>query len=292
MRGQIEHRLETIVRRPIGRQQPHPLLFVHGAYAGAWCWDEHFLPYFAARGFDCHALSLRGHAGSASADLLDRAGLDDYVADVDAVARQLDTLPVVIGHSMGGAVAERYVAAHAAAGLVLLASVPPYGLLGNVTELCWRAPDLLAQLALVQSGHGHLANLHRLRAALFASDMPLERAIGYFARMQRESQRALLELSGCQSGVRTTNALPLAVIGGQEDGLFLPQATRWTARVRGVRAAILPGLGHTLMLDCRWRTAAEHILDWLERAGLAQPAEAIASREARPGRRQRSGSRR
>ena len=47
MSRQIEHRLEIIVRQPEGRQQPHPLLFVHGAYSGAWCWDEYFLPYFA-----------------------------------------------------------------------------------------------------------------------------------------------------------------------------------------------------------------------------------------------------
>ncbi|WP_230371066.1 hypothetical protein [Paludibacterium denitrificans] len=34
-----------------------PLLFVHGAYCGAWCWQQHFLPWFAARGYDCWAVS-------------------------------------------------------------------------------------------------------------------------------------------------------------------------------------------------------------------------------------------
>ena len=39
-----------------------PLVFIHGSYHAAWCWAEHFLPYFAQRGHDCYALSLRGQA--------------------------------------------------------------------------------------------------------------------------------------------------------------------------------------------------------------------------------------
>ena len=36
-----------------------PLLFVHGGYFDAWCWAPHFLPWFAAKGYASHALSLR-----------------------------------------------------------------------------------------------------------------------------------------------------------------------------------------------------------------------------------------
>lgn len=37
-----------------------PLVFVHGSYHAAWCWAEHWLPFFSSRGFDCYALSLLG----------------------------------------------------------------------------------------------------------------------------------------------------------------------------------------------------------------------------------------
>ena len=37
-----------------------PLVFVHGSYHAAWCWAEHWLPFFSASGFDCYALSLLG----------------------------------------------------------------------------------------------------------------------------------------------------------------------------------------------------------------------------------------
>ena len=56
--------LEILSRLPKERTTHAPLLFVHGAYTGAWCWDEYFLPYFAERGFEAHAVSLRGHGAS------------------------------------------------------------------------------------------------------------------------------------------------------------------------------------------------------------------------------------
>jgi len=45
--------LEFITRNPGGAAKATPLLFVHSTWHDAWCWVEHFLPYFAARGYDC-----------------------------------------------------------------------------------------------------------------------------------------------------------------------------------------------------------------------------------------------
>jgi pimeloyl-ACP methyl ester carboxylesterase len=84
-----------------------PLLFVHGAWHGAWCWDEHFLDFLADRGFRAVALSLRGHGNSPTDKRLSRCSIADYVHDVVSVAETLPTPPVVIGHSMGGFVAQK-----------------------------------------------------------------------------------------------------------------------------------------------------------------------------------------
>ena len=56
--------LEVLTRFPAGEPRPAPVLFIHGAYTGAWCWEPYFLPYFAAHGYGSTALSLRGHANS------------------------------------------------------------------------------------------------------------------------------------------------------------------------------------------------------------------------------------
>jgi pimeloyl-ACP methyl ester carboxylesterase len=257
--------IEVLVRRPAKASQRPPLLFVHGAYMGAWCWDEHFMPYLAAAGFECRAVSLRGHGGSAGADVLDRAGIADYVDDVATAAAGWERAPVVVGHSMGGIVALHYARACGAAAVILIGCVPPSGVLAASVDLCLRAPDLYAQFVLVQSGQRHWADVRRLSAALFADDMPVARAAGFFRRMGRESQRVLTELSWPYvCGVRAPCDVPVAVIGGEGDRLFTADATRAVARWHATQAAILPGLAHTLMLDRRWRDAAEWIAGWLD----------------------------
>lgn len=42
--------LEVIENRPPRESHTTPVLFVHGAWHGAWCWDEHFLDFFADKG--------------------------------------------------------------------------------------------------------------------------------------------------------------------------------------------------------------------------------------------------
>ena len=67
--------LEVLCRMPAGEARPTPLLFVHGAYTAAWCWDENFLPWFAEQGYAAYAVSLSGHGASRGRAYLDRAGL-------------------------------------------------------------------------------------------------------------------------------------------------------------------------------------------------------------------------
>src|SRR4029077_12210531 len=43
--------------------RPAPILFVHGAWHGGWCWEDHFVPYFANRGWQVRAINLRSHGG-------------------------------------------------------------------------------------------------------------------------------------------------------------------------------------------------------------------------------------
>jgi pimeloyl-ACP methyl ester carboxylesterase len=53
--------IEVIDKGCVSESRPVPLHFVHAAWHAAWCWDEHFLSFFADKGYRALAVSLRGH---------------------------------------------------------------------------------------------------------------------------------------------------------------------------------------------------------------------------------------
>lgn len=259
--------LELIARAPQGAMRPTPLLFIHGAYAGAWCWEEHFLPFFAEAGYAAYALSLSGHGGSRGRERLDSLGIDDYVRDVAEVAARLPAAPVLIGHSMGGLVAQKYLEAHAAPALVLLASVPPQGLWAAAVGLAFRKPGLLGELNRLLGG-AQVA-LDSLQEAMFAQPVAPERLFAYYRRMQPESHRAIWDMTLFNLPHRSRMRLPpLLVLGAEHDHLIPPSQVEMTARSYGVAAEIFPGMGHGLMLERDWAAVAARILDWLRGQAL------------------------
>ena len=260
--------IELIEEVPVELRLRAPLLFVHGAYAGAWCWRPHFMPYLAAKGYHSFAMSLRGHGGSAGRGELSRWGITDYVADVarsvEAIRARTGRTPVLVGHSMGGFLAMQYARDNPVAGLALLATVPPEGLIGSALHLFWRHPQLLWELNLVQ--HGDCPpRLAKLREMLFSDEIGEEELIAYAACFQPESERALVDMTLPQFDLREPQGRPPAlVMMGEHDVLMPTYLGHSAARYLGVRAHLVDKLGHVMMLDAHWRQAADLLVDWLE----------------------------
>ena len=105
-------------------RRPASLVFVHGMWGGAWVW-EHWLPFFAARGWDGYAINLRGRAGSRPVADIGRVPLADYIEDVAAVARQLGDV-VVVGHMVPLGPRWQQVARDVAAWLAALTEQGPH----------------------------------------------------------------------------------------------------------------------------------------------------------------------
>ncbi len=261
--------LEVLSCLPPGPARGAPLLFVHGAFAGAWCWDDYFLPYFAQHGYGAHAVSLRGHGASPGREALALAGIEDYVADVMLAADDLESEPVLIGHSMGGIVVQRAMRRRAAPAAVLMAPVPPQGLSGSAFLLAARDPELFREISLIQHAHPRYATLAGLRKAMFSAALPAEEALRHFWRMQPESQRALFELGWPQYfWIAGTGKTPVLVMGARRDAFFPTYMIEETARIHGVKAEIMPEMAHAMMLEPHWQVAADRILDWLRERDL------------------------
>ncbi|HTY03236.1 MAG TPA: alpha/beta hydrolase [Rhodocyclaceae bacterium] len=255
--------LEVLARTPVGPSRVTPLLFVHGAFAGAWCWEEHFLPFFADAGYAAYAVSLSGHGGSRGRERLDHLSIADYVADVAETAARLPVPPVLIGHSMGGFVTQKYLEAHAAAGAVLMCSVPPQGLMSAALGVMFSRPGLFQAINSLMSG-GTVA-LDSLREALFAQPIAVDDLTRFYRASQPESHRAIWDMSMFDlPRPSRVDGVPLLVLGAEHDHLMPASTAEMTARSYGVEAEIFPGMGHGMMLERDWRKVAQRILDWVK----------------------------
>ena len=239
-----------------------PLLFVHGAFAGAWCWAEHFMPYFAQAGYCCYALSVRGHGQSEGRGRLSLHTVRHYVDDLERAIAHIGTDPVVIGHSMGGLVAQKYLERNALPALVLVAPVPPHGLMPASLSLALLKPQLLNELnGLLFAGH---ASLETMRQALFSGPVAADRLSRYSRLMQPESPRAIWDMTFFDlPQLWRMRKPPLLVLGAERDAMVPPQQVELCAQTYGTQAEIFPGMGHAMMLDLGWQKVADRIIGWL-----------------------------
>ncbi|HSH08351.1 MAG TPA: alpha/beta fold hydrolase [Burkholderiales bacterium] len=253
---------------------PPPLLFVHGAYVGAWCWAEHWLPWFAMQGHPAYALSLRAHGRSAGRARLNDFGLSDYADDLLAAIARLGRAPILIGHSMGALVVqkalERGIDCRAA---VLICPVPPFGLLPATFSLAFTRPALFAQIQAMAAGHR--VSLDALQQAMFSGPLEVDRLRRIYARMQPESSRALLDMSGWGLPQPWRAArVPTLVLGAGRDVLIPAALAGSSARMLGAEYRLLEDLAHAVMLEAGWQGAARAVLDWLEARLDAAPRTA------------------
>lgn len=67
-----------------------PLIFIHGSYHSSWCWQEHYMPYFASRGYQTGAVSLRGTKPSPAANKEVRSiKIQEHLQDL------LEVIPII-----------------------------------------------------------------------------------------------------------------------------------------------------------------------------------------------------
>ncbi len=120
-----------------------PILLIHGAWHGAWCWDK-LLPELAARGASATAIDLPG-SGDDPAPISD-VTMDAYVERIVSALAEFNRPALLVGHSMAGmSIAAAAQLAHdRIAGLVYLAAVIPQ--------------DGDSMLSLVSRPDGHGAN--------------------------------------------------------------------------------------------------------------------------------------
>jgi pimeloyl-ACP methyl ester carboxylesterase len=258
--------LEIIDKGAATDAHPTPLLFVHGGYHAAWCWDDHFLDDFADRGFRAVAVSFRAHGGSGSDRPRRKLTIADYVDDVRTAVEHIGAAPVLIGHSMGGFTVQRYLERYDAHAAVLMASIPPRGILRCALNIWFHHPVI--SMRANTFGNDHEVFSRRPRESLFCAHTPQEVVDAAAARCGPESMRAAFIDAGFRLPRPSKVSTPMLVLGGADDATILPKEVRATARAYGTEAVLFPRTGHDMMLEPTWPDVADHIRGWLAGRGL------------------------
>ena len=243
-----------------------PVLMIHGAFCGGWAFEAFRAPFEAA-GHVCTAPDLRGHGASDPSKMVAGVSMGDYADDVAALIRAQASPPIVIGHSLGGLVAQMAAARAPVRALILLAPSAPWGVQGGSLEEAVSAVSLYALgpfWALPIDPDYGLAG----RYSLDQMDKDARNAV--FARMKPESGRALWEtLNWWLDPFMTTSVArekvkaPVLAIAGEKDLIHPPSTVRQTAERLGGKALVMPGMSHWLLSEPGWEKAAAACLDWL-----------------------------
>lgn len=106
-----------------------PVVMIHGAFCGGWVFEKFRTPFEDA-GHSVHAPDLRHHTrAKTTSPELGRTGMKDYTADILALVKSLNAPPVLVGHSLGGLIAQMVASQTTVKALVLLAPCAPWGVL-------------------------------------------------------------------------------------------------------------------------------------------------------------------
>jgi non-heme chloroperoxidase len=247
------------------------ILFLHGAWCWNWYWATHFLPYFAAQGYDGIAPSLRGHGASEGLADINHFSIGDYVQDLFETVQEFRP-DVIVGHSMGGFIVQAYFARYPAkAGggpqAVLLAAAAPRPQYGQLLKMAMSQPLNLIRAGLQKTVPSGTANLDQLRESMFSRGPEDKSMDHYLGNIQAESYRAIASMVG--QGLRARAVFPRRpmVIGAGRDQLVPPASVYATATYYKTRPVIFREMSHMLMLEPGWQEVADEIITYIQ-AGM------------------------
>jgi 3-oxoadipate enol-lactonase len=221
------------------------LFLLHGIGGGKEAWASN-LPAFAQAGYRVLAWDMPGYGASST--------IEPYT--IDLLARSLVRLidhvgarrNLVLGHSMGGMVAQEAVALfpNKIQGLLLSGTSPSFGRQGGA----WQQQFLSSRFAPLDTGLGMAGLANNLVPGMMAgnaSDEARAAAIAVMARVPEASYRAAL--GAIVSFNRLDNLpridLPVLCLAGEHDSNATPLTMQKMAqRIAGASYLCLPGVGH------------------------------------------------
>ena len=261
--SRIEDGIEWISYLPKQKKHDTPILMQHGMWHGAWCWQQ-WQEILAGQGWESHAISLPGHGNSPVQRPIRECTLDYYLPFIRDAVNKLPTPPVLMGHSMGGALTQwylRYVGNLPAA--VLVAAWALYrGYMDSAMTFFTGDPI------------GCIMTSVKYRAEFVRSPWAAQRALTskgdlyspeeLYKRLGPESALVMLQHATpweIPPGLNT----PILLLSGEIDAVIPERAQKRAAEGYRADYVMVKGAAHNLMMEHNYRETANTIATWLEK---------------------------
>jgi len=247
------------------------ILFIHGMWGGRWYFEQ-FKRYFKERGYTCVIPDLRHHDITPKENPPEGLGatsLLDYEADLEKLIKTFDEKPILIGHSMGGLLAQKLAAKELTDAAVLLCPASPSGILGLTPSVIKSFSSALMRWKFWAKPHkptfqeAVYSMLHLLQK---------EQQEETYARFVYESGRAAGEIgfwifdkSNASAVDSNMVNVPMLVIGGSEDRITPVSIVKKVAKKYGSAANYheFSNHAHWIMQEPGWEDVAGYIYEWL-----------------------------
>ena len=242
-----------------GDRWPWPLVFLHGAF------DDHtgfanYVRFFSAVGFDCYAASYRGRQ-SVPPERACGLHVEHYLDDALRVLGELGPEVIVVGHSLGGLLAQKVAEAGRCRAAVLLAPAPPRPLIPQPRSL----PALLPNMPKIVLGRSFLIS-YASAASVLLNRVPEADRRRIYDGLVPESGLVFRQLTiGTMRVDASRVRCPLLCIRGIDDRVISARLMRGTAKRYAADLKEYDRHGHWLFQEPGWEVPAGDILAWLER---------------------------
>ena len=269
LRHVIEDGIERVSYYPANRRHETPILMQHGMWHGAWCW-ENWQELFAVWGWETHAISLPGHGKSPLQRPIPQCTLDYYLSFIRDAAEGLPRKPVLMGHSMGGALTQWYLkyVGDLPAAVLVAPWVAHSALLDGLPLLLTKDPSIVWRMMLSWDSTSWMRSPQRAAEKLLgpkAAVTPEE----LHARLGPESALILFQHNPPFWYPPEAVQTPTLWLAGELDAVVSVPGLRKSARHFGGDFVLVPEAGHNLMMEYNARQTAETIRDWLEKQDIA-----------------------
>ena len=248
------------------------LFMIHGMWVGSWCWDN-YRDFFEKAGYRTIAPDLPYHGcGILRPDpRLGKTSLRDYFSFLCQEIEKLDEPPIVIGHSLGGLLAQMLAARGMVEKAVLLTPAAPAGIITarpSVLKIC--APIMLLPNFWNRSipATYPLAKYSILNG--FDDESEAKRV---FEKIGYESGRVLFEVGFWALDKNFTTYIdandvqcPMLILSASEDRIMPASVVFhiWRKYLHCAKYHCLDGFAHWLVGEPNWQDVALRIKNWLE----------------------------